>query len=161
MNSTFDPDITNSGHQPYGRDQLAAVYAKYRVTHFRARISAVVETTDGVAQVATAPSRDPSVFALTYSMGEAPLGKIGMLSQGGPALVLDTPWISLREFLGQSEAEFLGDDSNESVVGNNPTQDVSFVMGQESPNGTTVACQYSAQLEYRVVYFAPITQTPS
>lgn len=31
MNSLFDPDLTGTGHQPQWFDQLAAVYARYRV----------------------------------------------------------------------------------------------------------------------------------
>lgn len=31
LNSIFDPDITGAGHQPYGFDQMATIYARYKV----------------------------------------------------------------------------------------------------------------------------------
>lgn len=31
LNSTFDPDFTGTGHQPYGRDTYASLYNRYRV----------------------------------------------------------------------------------------------------------------------------------
>jgi hypothetical protein len=38
-NSTFDPDITNTGHQPLYRDVYAAIYDSYAVIRSRARIT--------------------------------------------------------------------------------------------------------------------------
>lgn len=40
-NSTFDPDYTNSGHQPMYRDTYAAIYNHYSVVSARARIQFV------------------------------------------------------------------------------------------------------------------------
>ena len=38
VNSMFDPNQTGVGRQPYGRDQLAALYNRYRVIAVKARL---------------------------------------------------------------------------------------------------------------------------
>jgi hypothetical protein len=161
MNSTFDPDYTNAGHQPYGRDILASVYAKYRVTHFKAEATALCITAGNAAQISSAPSTSPGLISLTYQAAELPYGKISMINNGGPAVTLRTPWISLPDWMGQSLSEYLGDDSNESVVGSNPTTTTMYTIGQESPNGTTTVCQWAVKLTYRVTYFNAYTQSQS
>lgn len=39
-NSLYDPDITGAGHQPYGFDQLANMYNRYRVSASRVMVVA-------------------------------------------------------------------------------------------------------------------------
>ncbi len=41
LNSLYDPDITGVGHQPYGFDQVAALYSNYLVTAVDIQIRAV------------------------------------------------------------------------------------------------------------------------
>lgn len=40
-NSLFDPDFTGTGHQPYGFDQLSALYHSYRVYGSKIRVGAM------------------------------------------------------------------------------------------------------------------------
>lgn len=44
-NSIFDPDLTGTGHQPYGHDQWQSVYNHYLVSNSRIRVTAIPQTT--------------------------------------------------------------------------------------------------------------------
>lgn len=48
LNSMFDPDFTGAGHQPYGYDQLALLYKKYKVTSVDIAIKATDPSEDGM-----------------------------------------------------------------------------------------------------------------
>jgi len=52
MNSIYDPDYTGTGAQPYWRDQLAAIYNRYRVLGAKISVtfavSDVTDTTSGI-----------------------------------------------------------------------------------------------------------------
>lgn len=49
LNSLYDPDLTNAGHQPYGFDTLTSIYAKYKVTGVSVRITVTDPSADGLA----------------------------------------------------------------------------------------------------------------
>lgn len=38
MNSIFDPDVTSTGHQPFGHDQYQAIYSKYCVIGAKVKV---------------------------------------------------------------------------------------------------------------------------
>jgi len=47
MNSLYDVDYTGAGHQPMWHDQLAAIYARYRVLGSKAKVTFVPITVNG------------------------------------------------------------------------------------------------------------------
>jgi hypothetical protein len=49
LNSLYDPDFTIGGHQPYGYDQVAALYRKYRVEGCRCEVTITNASEDGIA----------------------------------------------------------------------------------------------------------------
>lgn len=65
LNSCFDPDLTGGTHQPYGFDQMAALYAKYTVMSVRIRIivSNAVSTLPSAIGIIVQPPT--STFVLT------------------------------------------------------------------------------------------------
>jgi hypothetical protein len=48
LSSLFDPDLTGTGHQPYGFDTLAAIYYRYKVNAVRVCIRFSDPSADGV-----------------------------------------------------------------------------------------------------------------
>jgi len=161
MNSTFDPDLSGTGHQPYGRDKLVAVYGKYRVTHFRAEATVACTTASGTTVCAIAPSAASGAFSSCQAMAESPYGQLALTNFYGSAVTLKSPWISLAAFQGQSEPEFIGDDSNESVTTTNPTATPIWSIGAQNTAAQTTNSNVVVKLWYRVVYFFPITEATS
>lgn len=48
LNGLFDPDITGFGHQPYGYDQLMAIYAAYKVHAVKVELTWTNATQNGM-----------------------------------------------------------------------------------------------------------------
>ncbi len=57
LNSLYDPDLTGTGHQPYGFDQFAALYSRYKVD--RVHIDVLFTTPGGSYDMACMCSIQP------------------------------------------------------------------------------------------------------
>ncbi len=86
LNSCYDPDYTYAGHQPYGYDQLAAVYGFYIVNAVDVEVIFHDPTVDGLAVCALA---QPSSASMTLPgktndiVAEMEFGAVGFLSNTG------------------------------------------------------------------------------
>ncbi len=69
INDQFDPNFTGVGHQPYGRDTLATIYNKYKVTGFSWELKFSDPSADGVACAImfTPPHQVTTLAGLTIS----------------------------------------------------------------------------------------------
>lgn len=65
LNGIFDPDTTGGTHQPYGMDQMAALYARY-IVH-RVHVSVRVQNSTGNKTVGHAFSVQPSTGTTTMT----------------------------------------------------------------------------------------------
>lgn len=161
MNSTFDPDFTGVGGQPYGRDQIAAIYTRYRVDRFIWDVTMSCEAVGlGLcASVATCPASTTNTFGVIQPMSDMPWGKAGIATAY-------QPWHSrgsllMREFLGQSLDQFRGDDSNESLTSTNPAIIAAFHVGAQNNAGNTQTVTVVCKFTYVVTYFIPLTMPAS
>lgn len=160
MNSLFDPDFSNGGsnHQPYGFDQLAALYTKYRVSEF----------TWNVTVVANSGSNSVAAISLTGSTGnptscsaqaEFPWSSMQVVPANEGRTFRGR--IPLRQFLGMSQTTFEGDDSNEAVISANPTNICSFVIGSESVGNTTNTVSFALEFGYVAWMYQPYPMAQS
>jgi hypothetical protein len=66
LNSLFDPDFTGTGHQPYGFDQIAALYDQYKVNAVSLKLTFTEPAADGIGIITMV---QPS--AATYSLASS------------------------------------------------------------------------------------------
>ncbi len=67
-NGIFDPDTTSTGHQPLFRDELAALYAEYRVVKSRIKVTPITSGTANVLPAFWGVYMDNNDAALTYTL---------------------------------------------------------------------------------------------
>lgn len=150
MNSTFDPDLTGTGHQPYGRDTLAGLYNKYRVMEFAWNIEAVIISS--ACFLAVVPCPDNTItFASVNEAGEQPYAKSHPVA--GTYLSKFSGKVKLPNLLGQSISTYRGDDSNESVVGASPNNVPALQLVIQGYTSTLATVALKVQLTYTVEYF--------
>lgn len=154
MNSTFDPDFSGAGHQPLGRDQLAALYTDYRVNEF---IWDLTATCAAAAQsvVAAHPTNASGNPGSTQLQSETAWGKQSMTAfEATPVKFRGR--LPLHQFRGQSRQTYLGDNNNSSDCGSNPANGAYFILGSQSTTATTNTTHWTVDLTYNVTYFSPI-----
>jgi hypothetical protein len=124
-NSLYDPDLGSTGHQPYGFDQMAAFYNRYRVTSFDIELIFTDPSADGIFYAATV---QPSSETFTIvgkdveAMSEQPLTVVGQLNNTGSQRCVARRRFSVAEVEGLRPAEFIGNITDYSApVTSNPT----------------------------------------
>lgn len=160
LNSIFDPDRTGSGHQPYGFDQLAALYNRYRVLSVSWRILfaptsnqaavAVIVPVNGLLNTAVSS-------ASTFNTAcEIPFARTYAIPNAG-SVVTAVSGIKLNELNGCTLVEYLGDDRFESAVTSSPSEVMTLYIAVYNPTTVTVSSEVSVQLTYEVDFHDPIS----
>lgn len=135
-NSIFDPDFTGAGHQPYGRDQLAALYQRYLVTGSKITATAISRAT-------TAASANQVVFINTSSSSsisdiagvlEQPNTQMAVMGSANGA----TPNVTLTANYSASKFHNVKDpfaeDTLQATMGANPGLAAFFCVGSAPVN---------------------------
>lgn len=149
-NGLFDPDITGTGGQPMGFDQMMVFYNHYTV--IRSRIKLMAKATSAVGPV----------VAITVSGTATPLTVVEQFMENGQAqMVWLTPVgvagsvVSMGRTINASKfqgIDDLMDDPNmRGDVSSNPTEQLYFHIGVWNPVDSVVV---SAAIQFAVEYDA-------
>jgi hypothetical protein len=163
LNSIFDPDLTGTGHQPYGYDQLSALYNRYRVLSSSWKITFHAESQGFYAVVV--PSNGNLGTAITnlasFTLaGETQRSEIKSQGTGANAIVFSGS-INLNDLNGVTLTEYLADDRFEAQIGANPVELIVLNIGTYNPSGSTVAVDFSVEMLYHVDLHDPIALAQS
>lgn len=154
LNSVFDPNRTGTGHQPYGHDQFAALFNRYRVVSVGWRICALSSTVP--LQVGAVPSNEPQVITSMDILKEQPRAKYVCQNFGGKTEYL-TGWISLPSLVGRNRSQYMADDRYQSQVGASPAEAAILNCVVANPQGLPIAATMNVILEYTVEWFDKVT----
>ncbi len=109
LNSLYDPDFTYTGHQPYGFDQLAAIYGQYICTAVDVEVIATDPTVDGLALCAVVqPSQASTSLSgkLSDQISEMEFGAVGYLNNTGAQKIAFRRTFDLANVEGISRAQY-------------------------------------------------------
>lgn len=158
LNSIFDPDLSGTGHQPYGYDQLSVLYNRYRVLKTSWKVTFHSETvgfficvipTNG--NLATAITNQASFSAAC----EAPRSVVRVQGTGANAIIVRGS-IALNDLNGTLKVEYLADDRFEAQVGANPSELIILNVGLYNSSASTVAIDFAIEMEFFVDLHDPI-----
>jgi len=163
LNSIFDPDRSGAGHQPLYRDQLSAMYGRYRVFACAYRID--VYNTDSASSsyvnVCVVPNNSTSAFTDMNAAMEAPgaMTKTLGYSASSTSTCFFSKYINLPQLNGVSAAEYKADDRFQAALSSDPTEQLCLHVVYLGP-GTSVV-NSRTHLRYWVELFDPIQQATS
>lgn len=158
LNSIFQPNYIG-GHQPYGRDQLAALYNRYRV--FATKWVVVIAPTNDVLYASTCPVNGNVTFAQYTLIAENPRAMTKTTSIGSTPLVLKGK-IYLPRLGGDYRMEYRTDDRFSAVMTANPTERMDLHVGLNNPSSTVaVNCRFFITLMYYCECYDPFVQNQS
>jgi len=159
-NGLFDPNISGTGHQPYGFDQWMTMYDHYTVLNCWIEVTAkpVGTTGDELANGSIVVNVRPDAGATptTYNpaqVQEVADGATGFGSWYQFARAKNS--VSIGKFLSQKP---LQEDANAGTLTANPTEQVYWhvTLGQfNKTTGDTVDCDIYFKLKYDVVFHEP------
>lgn len=120
LNSTFDPDVTGTGTQPYGRDQVAGMYGHYIVNGATVKVTFANGGTNGPTQCTIRATTDGTVPTDIDAESERINGKMVTVSPGESKIL--TAYYPIAPLVGVSKSAYAGNIYNSSAVGNNPVK---------------------------------------
>jgi len=146
LNAINDPNRTGAGHQPYGHDQLATLYNRYRVISAAYRILA--PSTSAVIQLAAVPSNVVLTLNNVAEAKEQPRGRY-MTSVPGGQVVPVTGKVYMPSLTGRTKTQYMSDDRYQAEFGSAPLELMVLNLMTTNFADATLASQY---LNVEIVY---------
>lgn len=163
LNSLFDPDQAVGGHQPFGFDQLAAIYGRYVVT--KCYIDIQLVTLNTYARVSVVPTLDATPVPLTFSnQMELPYAVSRLVSSGnnGADICRIKLKYDIARMFGVKTSTILDDDQFQALRTANPARQAFTDFNVQGPNGaSTVNMCYIITIRYKCKFMNPVLVTPS
>lgn len=160
-NGLFDPNITGSGHQPMGFDQMMIFFNHYTVT--RSRIRVQYETTTAAAPtVALAVSGSSSIVASSTQLMET--GRIALSWPTGSGVADSHGSLQASCNLGQFQGlrNVIDDPDMRGDASSNPAEQVYYIVYAWYPvDATVVSAALQVLIEFDTIFHEPRTPTQS
>lgn len=158
LNSLYDPDATGVGAQPYYRDQMAALYASYRVYAVKVTLTMVSES--GTIAFGMKAQPDTSTLATANLGFERPLTKTAIIANGQRSFKM-TKYFDLPSLFGVSKQAYEDEDFS-AAVNTNPARQYYLQIFSQHLDGTTSAVgRLMVQMTYYSKWFDRIRQNES
>jgi len=158
-NGLYDPDITGTGHQPMGFDQLMAFYAHYTVirSSIKVQFESGVSTTNAIrgAVVVQRAQAALSTWSRVIEEGNCEFSYLSSATNGGgpvPSWFVNS--VNVADF--QSVTDILDDDTLKGNAGANPGTAISFVLYTASDATITDHIKAMVTIEYEAWFTEPL-----
>ncbi len=153
-NSVYDPDLTGTGGQPLGFDNLAALFARYRVNafNFEVQMMSLSASYKGVCVVING-AETPTTYDEICEFPRAQQRGIGF--NGSPTAIF-TGKVLLSRLNGKSQDAYHIDDLTGSVNTSSPVEAINFHVGIQNDNVATISLNITCTMWYDVVFYDPI-----
>lgn len=154
LNSLYDPDQTGTGHQPYGFDQMAALFNRYRVYGVSYQVQGYqFNNPIRFGCVATNDSASPSNLA---TLVELPRSKTAIQINGGSTAKI-TGYVNLPSLTGRTKAQYMADDRYQAQNNTNPQEALILnIMAQSLSDTALESCTMLVTMNFHVEWFDPI-----
>lgn len=151
-NGMYDPNTTETGHQPYYFDQLSSLYGKFTVIGSRIRVVATPSTAlSGPVQVSIQKDDNgtvPSYITTAAEFSGRNNVKLLAVLNSDPA-VLTSNWSLKKTFPGANitGSNFYG------ISTQDPNEQTSWVISVQSLDGSTEAITCMVSIEYIAIWW--------
>lgn len=157
LNSLFDPNLTGTGHQPKGFDQLAALYNRYRVYRAKYRVTFAQTSNTIPLYCGAAPTNTLTGFTDITDHAETAFCNYIVAVNSNPLPTGDfTGSVDLAVLNGKSRVAYAADDTTQALVSTNPAEQLNLhVMVQTLDNSTNVSMTFIVQIWYDCEFSDP------
>lgn len=161
-NGIFDPNVTSTGTQPTGRDQLAALYQKYVVTGSRMKLL----FTNTVSSASVIVSSIPTTSAIAIAANDINMNLRNPYSKnkvagtsGGSNRITVSNYMTTKKIFGEKS---IAEDDYEADVGAQPTNQWYWTWNAATGDlGTSITGNMIVEITYYVKFFKRITLSNS
>jgi len=142
LNSCHDIDETGYGHQPYGYDQLSAIYNRYKVigTHIKLTISDPTADSIAVCYQLTNPSNSsPFINTLDPTqVAEQNMSGMAVINDSGSQKLIKRFYVPMHVVAGITKLQFKADPDNYTAdTGSSPANKMRLLLACGSLRGAS------------------------
>ena len=164
MGGLYDPNHSGAGHQPFGFDQLAALYERYRVYGVKYHI--LIQNTSGTYPVDVAVVLKPVTTLSTdmQTIAEKPYTQVRSLgvTSNAKCQYLFKGYVDNPKLLGVSKERYRVDDQYSALKTANPVLSPYLHMYWREVAGTTgITLNFKVHLTYYCKFFQRVPLTGS
>lgn len=154
LNSLFDPNVSGTGHQPLGFDQLNILYNRYRV--FRANYRITFQPTSSSATFMVYPSN--SNVTLSSSNPSTIMEQSRTISRPSKvdAPVIFTGTVNLPKLNGVTSSQYKTDDRFQSLMSGSPSELLELHIMASASASATATYRYTVQMTYYAEFYDPL-----
>jgi len=162
-NGLYDPDITSTGHQPMGFDQLMVFFQHYCVLSSRINVEFrnYISSTGQAVECALAIQRSTTVLSVWDRLIEAGNCTTSVLTSipngGGPQPSRFASKVRIADF--QSVPNIMNDDTLRGTAASNPATQVYFVVYTRLPDAGGPSTEHvfmSVVIDFDAVFTEPL-----
>lgn len=162
-NGLYDPDITGTGHQPLGFDQLMTFFNHYTVTQSWINVTFLNSATNTPCMVALSVQRASSPlssYQRVLECGDAVFGNCGAITgSGGPPGTVLRHHVKVANF--QSIPNVLNDDTLRGTAAANPATQMYFVLYVTGLTTSDQSISAQVVIDFEAVFTEPLQPAQS
>jgi len=155
LNSVFDPNLTGTGHQPMGFDQLKALYGRYRVYNCKYKVRFFVANVGPTVCYATPTNETTSFVSIPQDALETTGSKFGSVNQitavgsvGAPVILSGK--VSMMSLYGAKDMQ---SDRFQALISADPTETAILYLGCWSIDNQNLTWTFIIELDYDVEFY--------
>jgi len=153
LNSVFDPNRTGVGHQPYGFDQLAALYNRYRVISCKYIINGY--SAGNPIRYGTIVSNDVPPLNNMSELAENPRAQTRVQIPGGNTTQI-RGLAYIPSVVGRNKAQYMADDRFQAQCTASPAELALLTLYGATMTDAGSDVLVNVTLEYTVEFFDAI-----
>ncbi len=166
-NGVYDPNVTGTGHQPMGFDEMMLMYEQYTVVSSKITVHYINGSGAGIYGAAvlylSPDTTSITSFSRLQENGFLAWKALYPISVPGSQTVLNLD-CNIPTYFGRNRSKraIVDDDQLAGNIAANPAEQVYFVVGAVDAAGTnTVQLSFSVEIEYEVIFWEPKKLTQS
>lgn len=158
LNSLWDPNRTGTGHQPYGFDQLATIYNRYRV--FKTSYVINGYSAGNPIRYGCIVSNDVPPINNMSELAENPRAQTRVQIPGGSTTKI-VGSVSLPSLVGRTKQQYMADDRYQADVTTSPAELALLTVVGNTMTDVGTDVLVTVTLVYHVEFFdaKPIEQS--
>lgn len=153
LNSLFDPDRTGTGHQPYGFDNLALLYNRYRVIGCAWNIQRAMLASDNPVCIGAMATNDINLSYATFSeFREQPRARY-VLQNAGAGVISLSGYTDIAKLTGRPKTAYMADDHYGAIVNQSPIENALLFVQTAGANDVPSSVLVQVTLKYTVEFY--------
>jgi len=164
LNGLYDPDVSGTGHQPMGFDQIMPFYEHYHVTKVRAQVIFSMAESDRAGSIGikitpdTTPPGSHEDFIEEGRNAWDTIAGAASTTNGTKELKCS---VNVPAVNGLSRANFLADTSYQGTIATNPSEQTYLHVGAWSTPLQGFSVRFDIVIDYEAVFTEPRNLVPS